>query len=494
MRGTFLEVESVDKTHKVDYSIVGINYCSAEYLKGVEYAADSLRKASFRYGNADGSSLPIKVFSPERGYILQNTNLADYGNIEVSSESDLILKLKNLDLSQLGTSIFIGGDHAITYYTVDRIQKERNSKPIIVFQFDAHSDYIDEFADYPHGSVMCETSRIDGVEKIIHFGLRGNLNCGPALLESKRHGNIIIPYKDIKMMFNKVLGELKDKDIPITELIMMLLEKTGYVESLKRENTIEAQSRIENLEEFMTVAIEFEKESADTSLNEFLNSISLSSDTDNIEESDDMVTLMTLHMAKGLEYPVVFLVGLEEGIFPGRLSMDNPQEIEEERRLFYVGITRAKQNLFMTFAKHRTIFGSTSYNPVSRFVKEIPQDCLDNYDDAMQIRDEEERFEDSEFEWSYSRKPSISHTIETKTVTPFGRSADSFLKSLQSKPKQDVDVSKYKIGQEVFHKKFGEGIITNLEQEGDDIKVDIEFKKAGHKRLMARFAGLEIIE
>ena len=216
MRGTFLEVESVDKTHKVDYSIVGINYCSAEYLKGVEQAADSLRKASFRYGNADGSSLPIKVFSPERGYILQNTNLADYGNIEVSSESDLILKLMKLDLSKLGTPIFTGGDHAVTYYTVDRIQKERNSKPIIVFQFDAHSDYIDEFADYPHGSVMCETSRIDGVEKIIHFGLRGNLNCGPALLESKRRGNIIIPYKDIKMMFQKVLGELKDKDIYIT--------------------------------------------------------------------------------------------------------------------------------------------------------------------------------------------------------------------------------------------------------------------------------------
>ena len=216
MRGTFLEVESVDKTPKVDYTVVGINYCSAPYLKGVEHAADSLRKASFRYGNADGSSLPIKVFSPERGYILQNTNLADYGNIKVSSESDLILKLKNIDFSKIGTPIFIGGDHAVTYYTVDRIQKERNSKPIIVFQFDAHSDYIDEFADYPHGSVMCETSRIDGVEKIIHFGLRGNLNCGPALLESKRRGNVIIPYKDIKMMFNKVLGELKDKDIYIT--------------------------------------------------------------------------------------------------------------------------------------------------------------------------------------------------------------------------------------------------------------------------------------
>ena len=243
--------------------------------------------------------------------------------------------------------------------------------------------------------------------------------------------------------------------------------------------------------------MEFEKEEAEPSLNEFLNGISLSSDTDNIEDSDDMVTLMTLHMAKGLEYPVVFLVGLEEGIFPGRLSMDNPSEIEEERRLFYVGITRAKQNLFMTFAKHRTIFGSTSYNPVSRFVKEIPEDVLDNYDQALNTKDyDEDRFEDSRYEWGYfgEKKKQETYTVAPKAATPFGRSADAFLASLKEKPKKDVDLGKYKIGQEVYHKKFGEGIITNLEPEGDDIKVDIEFKKAGHKRLMARFAGLEIVE
>lgn len=216
MRGTFLEVESVDNTSKVDYSIVGINYHSAGYLKGVEQAADSLRKASYRYGNADGSSLPIKVYSPERGYILQNTNLADYGNICVKDESDLILKLKNMDFKKLGTPIFIGSDHAITYYLVDRIAREKKDKEIIVFQFDAHSDYIDEFADYPHGSVMCETSKIENVSKIIHFGLRGNLNCGPALNESKQNGNVIIPYKDIKTMLNRVLAEIKGKDIYIT--------------------------------------------------------------------------------------------------------------------------------------------------------------------------------------------------------------------------------------------------------------------------------------
>ena len=301
--------------------------------------------------------------------------------------------------------------------------------------------------------------------------------------------------------FIKTIEELKeyvkDENFSISELVMKTLDKTGYVQALKNEKTIEAESRLENLEEFMTVAMEFEKEEAEPSLNEFLNGISLSSDTDNIEDSDDMVTLMTLHMAKGLEYPVVFLVGLEEGIFPGRLSMDNPSEIEEERRLFYVGITRAKQNLFMTFAKHRTIFGSTSYNPVSRFVKEIPEDVLDNYDQALNAKDyDEDRFEDSRYEWGYfgEKKKQETYTVAPKAATPFGRSADAFLASLKEKPKKDVDLGKYKIGQEVYHKKFGEGIITNLEPEGDDIKVDIEFKKAGHKRLMARFAGLEIVE
>lgn len=216
MRGTFLEVESVENTKQVDYTIVGINYCSAGYLKGVEHAADALRRASYRYGNADGSSLPIKVYSPERGYILQKTNLADYGNLNVKTETDLILQLKNMDLSKLGTPIFIGSDHAVTYYLVDKLARENKDKEIIVVQFDAHSDYIDEFADYPHGSVMRETSRIDNVSKVIHFGLRGNLNCGPALQDSKNDGNAIIPYKDIDTMFHRVLGEIKDKEIYIT--------------------------------------------------------------------------------------------------------------------------------------------------------------------------------------------------------------------------------------------------------------------------------------
>ena len=316
--------------------------------------------------------------------------------------------------------------------------------------------------------------------------------------------------------FVNAIEELKSLELPVSELLKEMLKKTGYTKSLETENTIEANSRIENLEEFLTVAIEFEKEAVDKSLQEFLNGISLSSDTDNLEESDDMVTLMTLHSAKGLEYPVIFLVGMEEGIFPGYQSMNDPTEIEEERRLFYVGITRAQQFLYITFANKRTIFGSTSYNPPSRFIKEIPSELLDGYEEAMNTKTIKNDFEDSAFEWGYGRKQwntgfntglgkksdngaVITHKITSSDEIPkinttgFKRTAESFLKNIQSRNQGNVDLTQYKEGQKIYHKKFGEGVITKLEQEGDDYKVDIDFQKVGHKRLMAKFAGLEIL-
>ena len=149
----------------------------------------------------------------------------------------------------------------------------------------------------------------------------------------------------------------KIEELSISELIKETLAKTGYVKALEQENTTEAETRIQNLEEFLTVAIEFEEEEAENTLADFLEGITLSSDIDGMEDSEDSVTLMTLHSAKGLEFPVVFLVGMEEGIFPGNKSIGEPKELEEERRLFYVGITRAKQFLYLTCAKRRTIFG-----------------------------------------------------------------------------------------------------------------------------------------
>ncbi len=194
------------------------------------------------------------------------------------------------------------------------------------------------------------------------------------------------------------LRSLKDSKL-ISELIKETLKKTGYTKALEEENTVEAENRIDNLNEFLTVAIEFEEQSADNSLTEFLEGITLSSDLDNMEETDESVTLMTLHSAKGLEFPVVFLVGMEEGIFPGYQSIGEPKELEEERRLCYVGITRAKEKLFMTCAKQRTVFGSTSFNAISRFIKEIPANMLDGYEELEQSGND--RFSESKYEWSY---------------------------------------------------------------------------------------------
>ena len=330
-------------------------------------------------------------------------------------------------------------------------------------------------------AVQSETSMYDVIKRADEFGLN----------------RVFVNSRE----FVSQIEELRAKkdNIKISDLIKETLNKTGYTKALEDEDTTEAETRLENIEEFLTVAMEFEEQMAENSLEEFLEGITLSSDLDNADNQEDSVTLMTLHSAKGLEFPVVFLVGMEEGIFPGYKSIGEPKELEEERRLCYVGITRAKQNLFISCARQRTIFGSTSCNQVSRFVKEIPKELMDGFDENFEDKPQK-TYEDYQYEWKYGNSHVTSYTSdEVKSSKPAMqysfRTAESFLNNLTKKPANaSVDISIYRAGQRVYHKKFGEGKINYVEAEGDDAKVDITFDKIGHKRLMAKYAGLEVLD
>ena len=330
-------------------------------------------------------------------------------------------------------------------------------------------------------AVQSETSMYDVIKRADEFGLN----------------RVFVNSRE----FVSQIEELRAKkdNIKISDLIKETLNKTGYTKALEDEDTTEAETRLENIEEFLTVAMEFEEQMAENSLEEFLEGITLSSELDNADNQEDSVTLMTLHSAKGLEFPVVFLVGMEEGIFPGYKSIGEPKELEEERRLCYVGITRAKQNLFISCARQRTIFGSTSCNQVSRFVKEIPKELMDGFDENFEDKPQK-TYEDYQYEWKYGNSHVTSYTSdEVKSSKPAMqysfRTAENFLNNLTKKPASaSVDISIYKAGQRVYHKKFGEGKINYVEAEGDDAKVDITFDKIGHKRLMAKYAGLEVLD
>ncbi len=308
-------------------------------------------------------------------------------------------------------------------------------------------------------------------------------------------GNLII--------FRDMIKELiKDKyTLGITDLIKKILLVTGYEEMLVKENTKESEGRLENIYEFMGVASEFEKENADNSLTEFLESIALVADTDNLDEGEEAVTLMTMHSAKGLEYDNVFIVGMEDGLFPSKRSMLEDGEVEEERRLCYVAITRARKNIYLTNAKQRMLYGSTSYTIPSRFISEIPEHL---YDDVSKenIKSRKEKttsgYLDNEYSNAQRKLGSMNKTsvsIDGSKKNKFGLSVENFLKNMGTPvATTDVDLDKYKQGIKIKHKKFGVGTIQKVEPEDNDLKVEIVFENGQMKRLMAKFANLEIID
>ena len=328
---------------------------------------------------------------------------------------------------------------------------------------------------------------------------------GMSIFEFIQDSNNLVGFRSAGniMSFRDMINDLiKEKDkIKVSELIKKTLKDSGYEDMLNSEGTKETEIRFDNLMEFIGVAIEFENENAENSLGDFLDSIALVSDVDNLDESTDAVTLMTMHSAKGLEFDNVFLVGMEEGLFPSKRSIEEDVQTEEERRLCYVAITRAKKHLFIT-NKKRILYGSTTYSIPSRFIDEIPEKLLSETSienkENKGARNNQNTWLDSEYkkvETYLSNRNRVSENIERKVRPSIGVSVDSFLKNLAGNNQvKSNNTLKYKVGMEVKHKKFGVGIIENIEPEGDDFKLEIMFDGSGFKRLMANYTPLEIIK
>lgn len=261
------------------------------------------------------------------------------------------------------------------------------------------------------------------------------------------------------------------------EILDELLEKTGYVRVLEEKNTTEDTARAENVRELKTSIITYMKESGDNSLEGYLANVALYTDLDNYDPEADCVVLMTMHSAKGLEYPTVFIVGAEEGIFPGMRAIGEFEEMEEERRLAYVAITRAKKKLHLTCARQRMLFGRTTANRVSRFVSEIPEEHIKkNIPKGYGFRDKS--YEQTIAEREY-KQPKFSFSAPAPTPKPRTPVAAPAAPALPA----------FALGDNVNHKAFGSGVITKLTAMGGDYLVEINFAKIGTKKLMLRAAA-----
>jgi DNA helicase-2/ATP-dependent DNA helicase PcrA len=316
---------------------------------------------------------------------------------------------------------------------------------------------LDKVADY---AMMADISMYQALKDIELIGL------SPKIMKAARE------FRDLIANYTNMQEYLS-----VTELVEEVVEKTGYKEMLKMEKTIESQSRLENIDEFLSVTKAFEESNDDKSLVSFLTDLALVADIDKLDETEEAqvtVTLMTLHSAKGLEFPVVFLLGLEEGVFPHSRSLMDEEEMEEERRLMYVGVTRAEQELFITNAQMRTLYGRTNMNPVSRFISEIPEDLIED----LQVKPK--------------RSGSGTGSFQKPIQSGGTRRSPSFGKVVSTPSATGGDEIGWKIGDKASHKKWGVGTVVSVKGEGEGKELDIAFPSPiGIKRLLAKFAPID---
>ncbi len=281
------------------------------------------------------------------------------------------------------------------------------------------------------------------------------------------------------------LSEMAES-MSVSEFVEEIINQLGMIEAYEAEHSEEADSRIQNIKEFISVAREFENDQreladGDASFQAFLQNVALSSDMDEDKGEDDRVTMMTIHNAKGLEFPVVFIVGMEEGLFPSFRSFEEKDGIDEERRLCYVAITRAREELYITNTSNRMLYGKTSYCLPSRFLKEIPEELFE----TSQSEKKQSPFQSAS---RFGKGMDAGSSEPTKGFNPYG-----IFKAPAAAPRQTASapVPVLNTGDRVVHKKYGQGTVNKIEGSGDNAKIEVCFDEFGVKRFMLAFANLE---
>lgn len=291
------------------------------------------------------------------------------------------------------------------------------------------------------------------------------------------------------MNFTKMIRDFQEcieNGMGLNDLLQEVLDVTKYLDYLQEEPET-YEDRVNNIKELSSMFIKYEEESEDANLSEFLEDVALISDIDSYNEDEDAVVLMTLHSAKGLEFPVVFIPGMEEGIFPGNQSMFSEEDLEEERRLAYVGITRAKKKLYLISSQQRMLYGQTSRNMPSRFLREIPSSVID---DQSVVTRRSTGFTTPRTAYANASRNELGHSSHNKigTYTQSSSSAHKFGQAGNAAQKNNID---FKVGDTVCHKSFGTGTVLTITPMGGDMLLEVAFDKAGTKKMMANYARLE---
>lgn len=291
------------------------------------------------------------------------------------------------------------------------------------------------------------------------------------------------------MNFTKMIRDFQEcieNGMGLNDLLQEVLDVTKYLDYLQEEPET-YEDRVNNIKELSSMFIKYEEESEDANLSEFLEDVALISDIDSYNEDEDAVVLMTLHSAKGLEFPVVFIPGMEEGIFPGNQSMFSEEDLEEERRLAYVGITRAKKKLYLISSQQRVLYGQTSRNMPSRFLREIPSSVID---DQSVVARRSTGFTTPRTAYANASRNELGHSSHNKigSYTQSSSSAHKFGQAGNAAQKNNID---FKVGDTVCHKSFGTGTVLTVTPMGGDMLLEVAFDKAGTKKMMANYARLE---